>query len=97
MAIMTNDDMPPRPRPWWIKIIIIAVALPVLALPLMLEKAPANGQADGFLLFYPIYVVAAAICEWICWPRRPEITWILVALMVLTHAARWALVLNPLP
>lgn len=78
------------------KLIIIIAALPVVAFPALLSQAPAgDGTVDLFLWFYPLYVVASAVCAWICRDKRPEVMWILVVLMLLTHAAMWLLV-NPL-
>ena len=48
-----------------------------------------------FLRFYPVYVLAAGICAWLSYGRRPEVTWIILVLLILTHAAMWLLV-NPL-
>lgn len=80
---------------WWIKAIIILVSLPVLAWPSLLSHCSSESTARTFLWLYPAYVIAAAICAWICRRRRPEVTWIIVLLMILTHAAMWVLVDMP--
>ncbi|MDE5838290.1 MAG: hypothetical protein K2H39_04490 [Paramuribaculum sp.] len=41
---------------------------------------------------YPFYVVVAAYLAYLCYPARRIITWILLALMVLTHVCVWLLV-----
>lgn len=80
---------------WWIKLIIIVAMLPVLAYPKMLaDSNPEAGSDVTFLWIYPAYVLAAGICAWISWKKRPEITWILVVLLILTHVAMWILVSN---
>ncbi len=80
---------------WWIKLIIIVAMLPVLAYPKMLaDSSPEAGSEGTFLWIYPAYVLAAGICAWISWKKRPEITWILVVLLILTHVAMWILVSN---
>ena len=76
-----------------VRILIIVTALPVLLLPVLLSKAPAEGPAKTFICIYPAYVLLSAVCEWLCWSRRPELTWILIVMMLLTHASIWALVL----
>lgn len=93
---MNNDDMPPQKRPLWIKLLIVLCSLPVLAYPALLAKSPAGGPVETFLWFYPVYVVVAAVCAWLCWPSRRETSWILLILMLLTHAAMWVLVDMPL-
>lgn len=83
-------------RAWWVKAIIILVSLPVLAWPTLLSRCSTDSVARTFVWLYPAYVIAAAVCAWICRRRRPEITWIIVFLMILTHAAMWVLVDMPL-
>lgn len=83
--------------PLWVKIVIIVAMLPVVSFPWMLSASRDSGaEIDAFLWFYPIYVLAAGICAWVVYGRRPELTWILVALLLLTHAGMWYLVLNPI-
>lgn len=79
------------PLPLWIKIIIILAMLPLLAYPSLLSTSGADHQARVFIYLYPAYVIASGICAWICWPTRPEVSWILLFLMVLTHIAIWML------
>lgn len=80
--------------PLWAKLLIIASALPVLAYPWLLSASAADTEERTFLWFYPIYVVASVICAWICWPERREVYWILIVLMLLTHAAIFFLINN---
>lgn len=77
------------------KIAIILATLPVLAYPALLAKAPEEGSVELFLWLYPVYVAVSAICAWICRDDRPAVMWILIVLMLLTHAAMWVLVLSP--
>ncbi len=83
-------------KPWLLKTLIIVAALPVSAYPAMIAaSASAGSETSGYVWLYPIYVVAASVCEWMCMRRRPEVTWILIVLVLLTHGAMWMLVLNP--
>lgn len=83
----------PRRVPLWVLAAIIVVALPVAAFPAMLASARHGGDvASSFLWLYPAYVAATAILAWQCYGRRSEMTWILLALMALTHVAMWLLV-----
>lgn len=77
------------------KIAIIAAALPVLAYPALLSRCPDEPTAALLVKLYPAYVLGAAICAWLCMRKRAEMTWILLVLMLLSHAAMWLLVNNP--
>lgn len=92
--MIDNDDMPRIPMPWWVKLLIIADALPVVALPALLSRCQADSPAETFVMFYPLYVLAASVCEWIVWRRRPDVCYILLAVVLLTHIGIWALVLE---
>lgn len=81
-------------RPWWITLIVVALVAASIALPLMLgaqmetnAAAPAFaglGEMSLLLKLYPAYTFAAGLCAWLCWPRRKEITWILLAVLLLS-------------
>lgn len=80
--------------PLWAKIVIIVAALPVLAYPWLLSASAADSEERTFLWFYPIYVVASVICAWICWPDRREVSWILIIIMLFSHASILLLINN---
>lgn len=81
-------------RPFWLLIIIVLAALPVFAFPTMLGLInPGDQVVTTMAWFYLLYVVVTAYLAWICWPERKYVTWILIALMLLTHVAMWGLVL----
>lgn len=91
---MSDNCCDPRGKvPAWVNAVIIICMLPLMAFPEMLSLSAEGSQASTFLWFYPFYVVASGICARICWPQRRELTWILLALMILSHIAMWALVL----
>lgn len=82
-----------RRVPVWMLIIIIVAALPVLAFPTMLSLSAADISEYRILVwFYPFYVIVSAWLAWQCYGRRTEMTWILIILMILSHAAMWHLV-----
>lgn len=82
-----------RRVPVWMLCVIILVALPVVAFPAMLSASAAMAGGDKYFLWlYPAYVVAAAILAYQCYGRRTEMTWIILALMALTHLAMWMLI-----
>jgi hypothetical protein len=92
---MSTVPEPRRPLPWWMKTLVIAAMLPLVLLPQLIAACPPSAPEMTFLRFYPVYVLAAGICAWLSYGRRPEVTWIILALLILTHAAMWLLV-NPL-
>ncbi|MBE6317363.1 MAG: hypothetical protein E7081_00080 [Bacteroidales bacterium] len=79
--------------PLWVKAVIIISSLPIALLPIIIDWC--SGVAiEGikiFLVIYPFYVVASANMAWMSYRSRPEITAILIVLMVLTHIAMWVL------
>lgn len=78
--------------PGWMLLIIIFVALPVIAIPILLSQSTEIVEGDKlYMWFYPAYVLASAILAYQCYGRRTEMTWILLVLMLLTHAAMWVL------
>lgn len=89
---MSIDNIQANPTPWWFKLIVLLCSLPIFAFPFLLADAPDDGMAHNLVLLYPAYVIVSAICALICYGRRPEVSWILVALMVLTDAGMWVLV-----
>lgn len=90
---MNNQYPDPRHRvPAWMTIIIIVCMLPLSAFPLLLASAPSQPGPETLVWLYPFYVIASGVCAWICWPARKEISWILLVLMLLSHAAMWILV-----
>lgn len=89
---MSIDDIPGNPVPVWMKLLIIVCALPVLAFPKLMALCAPHSTAETLLWLYPFYVLLSAVLEWRCWSRRPELTWVLLVVMLLTHGAMWILV-----
>lgn len=85
--------MEPRLRtPWWMTLVIIIAVLPVALWPTVISAMP-EGTFPTFMLYlYPAYVIAAGICAYISYPQRPEVAWILVGLLVLSHLGIAALI-----
>lgn len=77
--------------------LIIIMLLPIFQLPALLSALPAdNTSAHTLVWCYPFYLIMSAWLAWICRERRPEMTWILLLLMLLADIAVWALVKLPL-
>ena len=85
-----------RPVPLWVTIVIIICMLPVFSFPGLLASCPAADTGARTILWcYPFYVIVAAWLAWASWSERPYITWILLILMLLSHASAWILVSMP--
>ena len=77
-------------------VVIVACMLPVVAYPTMLSEYSGNAAGSAsdtkiFLWLYPLYVLAAGYLAWQCYGRRTYMTWILLVILLLTHAAMWML------
>ncbi len=80
-------------RPRWLIIMVIILMLPLLAYPTMLGLMPDNGANVTLLKLYPLYVLLSGWCMLMCYPARRDVMWILVILVILTHASMWYLTL----
>ena len=80
---------------WLARTIIVLLTAAAIAVPLMLMSgakadpdAPAAlavlGEASTLIKLYPIYAFASGLFAWLCWPRRKEITFILLSLLLLS-------------
>lgn len=74
------------------KTIVIASALPLAGYPWLLSACPAYDPYKTLVALYPVYVVLSSALEWLCWPARKTVAWILIALLWLSHAAIYALI-----
>lgn len=83
--------------PSWFIVLVVVMALPALLAPALLSACPpdAPGIVRTLVWIYPFYVVVAAWLACLCWDSRRVMAWILLALMVLTHAGMWMLVKAP--
>lgn len=88
-----SEDVVERKFPLWVKVLIVIASLPVVMLPVIINDCnPVRyEEIKLFLILYPFYVLASAIMAWISYRSRPEITTILILLMLLTHVAIWFL------
>lgn len=88
---MSTDKFPSNPLPLWMKLLIIAAALPLLAFPKLMGLCAPESTAEILLWLYPGCILLYAVLEWRCWAQRPELTWILLVVELLTHGAMWIL------
>jgi len=80
--------------PIWIKALIVLMMLPVAGFFLLLTGLPADHTVRMLIWFYPAYIIASGVCAWMCWKQRPEITWILLLLMLLSTLSIYYLALS---
>lgn len=84
----TQPTTTPQPHhvPWWMVTLIILCALPGIGFPFMgqLLSSP-DLTIKGLTWFYPIYTVVSALLAWQCYGRRTLLTWIILALLILSH------------
>lgn len=80
-----EGPLKPR-RPWWFTMILILLVFPSFGMPWMLASAPAGSLLHTLVKLFPFYLLGSAVCAWLCYPQRRELSWILVALMVLSSS-----------
>lgn len=73
--------------------LIILAMLPMFSFPALLSMAAEGTPARAFLYLYPLYTILAGWLAYLCYPRRPAVAWMILALLLLTHAALWTLTL----
>ncbi|MCM1163141.1 MAG: hypothetical protein NC339_02670 [Muribaculaceae bacterium] len=86
-----------RRPPVWITLLIIVVSLPLFSFPWLLgaiKPGPMAETVKTFVMIYPFYMLLSSWLAWKAWPGRHEVTWILLAVMVLTTVAIFLLVQN---
>lgn len=81
--------------PRWFLAVVVIVLLPLLWFPYLLDVCPAESQSRTMLWIYPLYAVLSAYLSWQCYPQRRAVAWILIVLLILSHAAAWLLVTTP--
>lgn len=88
-----------RPTPVAIIVLAIFLVLPAFSAPFMLSALPGGEPvADTvrtFICIWPFYLLLSGWLAVKAWPSRPEVSWILLAVMLLTSAGMFWLVLHP--
>ena len=79
-------DMPHR-VPWWFWVVLIGGMAPGVSFPWMAEliQSP-NEIVRGLTWLYPAYVIISGFLAWQCYGRRTVMSWIVLILMLLSHA-----------
>lgn len=73
--------------PWWFTLLLVAAAVPMVifsgaAMKSLSDASESGLYAPGWL--FPAYIVLSGVCAWVCWERRRTLSWILLALMIIT-------------
>lgn len=87
-----TENNAPKPGcrrvPLWMLGVILLCALPGIGFPWMGELLTSgNLELRGLTWFYPVYIIASALLAWQCYGRRTYLSWIILALMLMSHAA----------
>lgn len=74
--------------PKWVTFLILIFTLPVFTLPSLLSQCQPEASATRTLVWiYPFYMILSAYLAWRAYVQRPYLTWILLAVMILTSIA----------
>lgn len=94
----TDDRRPMSPRvPWWMYVVIVLCMAPGLCFPWAISLASEGGPVVKALVWlYPAYVLLSGLLAWLCYGRRTVLTWIVLILLVLSHAGMYTLTFMPL-
>lgn len=83
--------------PWWMYVVIAVCMVPGLGFPWALSLADAGDSVVKWLVWlYPAYVLLSGLLAWQCYGRRSVLTWIVLALLVLSHAGMYTLTFMPI-
>lgn len=89
---------PRRKAPWWMTLISLVMLLP-LAL-ILTASATSSGTAEEsssvslIARVFPFFALSAAGLAWYSYPERPAVSWILLAVLALSYAAMYFLIIN---
>lgn len=81
--------------PRWINLLIIIFTLPLFSTPWLIRECPQGQETVKTLIqLYPFYMALSAWLAYKAYPQRHYVTWILLAVMALSTAAIFSLVLS---
>lgn len=76
---------PLRPkRPWWFAVLLVVLVLPSFSMPWILADAPEGSMLHLLIKWFPAFLLLSAVCAWFAYPARRDVSWILVAVMILS-------------
>lgn len=71
--------------PWWFALLLLFLLTPIFFFLGVAQAAPDGSELKMLLWFYPAFCIADALCAWICYPQRREVSWILIGILILSH------------
>ena len=81
-----------RKTPAWMTVIIVILTLPAFSFPWLLSALHGTEQAPRTLVgIYPFYMLLSGWLAWKAYPQRAYVSWILLAVMVLSTIAVYML------
>lgn len=80
---------PPSRRPVWFIAILVVLALPLLGAPSLINRL---SDENGLLLAFPLYVILSLYLAYASWPTRSYVSWILVAVLILSYISLFILI-----
>lgn len=73
--------------PRWMWLVIILCMAPGLSLPVFTTLTQSSEATVRTLVWlYPVYVAISGLLAWQCYGRRTLLTWIILILLLLSHA-----------
>ncbi|MCI9285217.1 MAG: hypothetical protein HFJ91_05395 [Muribaculaceae bacterium] len=81
--------------PVWMTAVIIAVSLPLFSFPWLLDHPAIDGEGtvETLVWLYPFYMLLSGWLAWKSYPQRHYVSWMLLAVMVLSTLGIFSLVL----
>ena len=74
--------------PKWVTFLILIFTLPIFTLPSLLAQCSGSDDMPRTLVWiYPFYMILSAFLAWKAYPQRPYLTWVLLAVMILSSVA----------
>lgn len=77
--------------PLWFKILVIVLLIPLFSWPgIMTDVLNRSDERDSttlLVLLFPIYAILSAYYAYRCYDDRRELSWILIAVMILSYLA----------
>lgn len=87
--------------PAWFIIVIVVMMLPLLSWPMivtgMLDGMSRDEGRSALVLIFPAYALLSGWLAYRSYARRPEISWTLLAVLLLAYVAVAFLTINPQP
>ena len=76
-----------RRVPWWMWIVLLVSMAPGLGYTAMLSMmASPSPVVRGLMWLYPAYELISGFLAWQCYGRRTVMSWIIIVLLLLSHA-----------